>query len=623
MRAFISAVTLSPSLVTVLISSTDTGALLASVSVPRPAQLQRQYALNPAVIGVGGWIVFGSYAANTELQSWRFSEPEQALLMAHTAVAYTRLPVQSIGVHGVATRLRGRVRLQGGADMETVKRTFTISGTERDVAVLRLKDTTGDTNRQILEEYVGECGRRPESRNCPNGTPIELVNTVSPDCCGRIYVELRGGLDVFPISNTNGVILDLPIELDDACVSPTRLPDSRGRLPNEYQDQCANSSTPTALALGGRFAMPSPSLEGTMFAFNGLLTVNRGNWSWQSIIGPPARVIVAYGISVINYRQQLMIKTLHRHELAEGDTLLLFTADSPTTLVTVTEVLDNNRFVVDQEFDSQHVFGWLNAASAIGESLGYEYYWVQQGTASFAVDTTDARPKVLLFGDAAIHHEPGQPVDLPDGSHGIAIWEPPPEIGVDDYLDYGVSAHSIATVGELDYTTFDTRLRLPLLPKNEDITSSGYGTESLVGPDVGSQCEIITTVTLAADNPMQLYFAIVLTAANGDTVTLELSQQPAGTRVRLLQRIGNSSLVRFTTKFDYDVATDTTPLELLLQMHSHDDKQYVSGAVLNPGRGEVAFISAVELQGEWPPDSTVSLVSRQTRATIHNFNLNQ
>lgn len=251
-RAHISSLTVSPKVVTVIIHS-STGERLASVSVSRPADQGRHYSLEPALPGVGGWIVFGSGLDELNTTTVSFTNSYQGLLAAKVARPYTPLPVTGVGKINTQTSLNGIVRLEGGTDIEIIKSPRVILGKSRpNTIVFRLADDgleTGDVS--IFQKYAGPCGLRPESRNCENGEPIEFINTVAPDCCGTIFLEFRGCADVISVQqdalnpmtpstgvNECGVIIDCSTGLSTSCVSTDRLPDKTGKLPNEYDDNC-------------------------------------------------------------------------------------------------------------------------------------------------------------------------------------------------------------------------------------------------------------------------------------------------------------------------------------------------------------------------------------------------
>jgi len=255
-RAHISSLTVSPRVISVILHS-STGERLASVSIPRPALQGRHYPLEPAQPGIGGWIVFGSGLDEAETHTAQFSASYQCLLAAKSARAYSALPVSSLAKLNTQKSLSGVVRLEGGEDIEIIKSPRVILGESRpNTVVFRLaRDDAFSGEESIHEKYLGSCGARPESRNCENGEPIEFVNTVPPDCCGNIFLEFRGCADIIaaqqdtanPLTPATGgsecgVMIECGTGLSEACVSPDRLPDKDGKLPNEYDDKCEEDS---------------------------------------------------------------------------------------------------------------------------------------------------------------------------------------------------------------------------------------------------------------------------------------------------------------------------------------------------------------------------------------------
>ena len=243
-RAYISSITISPGIVTVnLLGTGPNFAPMAAITLRRPVEPYRQYELDSLYKGVGGWIVFGSGIRDTTNNRLVFDDSLQSLLLAQTARKYLKLPVYSIGKLFAEPGLTGLVKLSGGNDIEIVREEIEINEVVRDAAVVRLKNkrTTGDS-RNLLEIYAGTCGQRPESLNCGDPEPIQSINTVVPDCCGNINVEFRGCGDVSSIEGECGVVVDCGFGLGAACKTEDRLPDSDGRLPNEYVDQCIDHS---------------------------------------------------------------------------------------------------------------------------------------------------------------------------------------------------------------------------------------------------------------------------------------------------------------------------------------------------------------------------------------------
>lgn len=238
LRAYVGALYAGPAAVSVLILS-ETGNLLATFSAAKSnVEAGRLYDLVPAAAGVGGWIVFGEGVINDNV-NLRFSTPEQAFLLPQVARHYTKTPVRSAGRLASADSLTGLVALTAGNDIVLTKETLLINGQMRTAIVFNLENKQDDASRNLLDLYKGPCGGRPESGTCDDPAPIEVINTVNPDCCGTLFIELRGCAELSSVQNdTQGVILDCAFPLEAACVSPKRLPNSSGKLPNEYEDTC-------------------------------------------------------------------------------------------------------------------------------------------------------------------------------------------------------------------------------------------------------------------------------------------------------------------------------------------------------------------------------------------------
>lgn len=289
-RAWLGAVTVTPTLVTVTILAADSVnsvgnfTPLAVASFTKAVVPRRQYPLDPQYTGVGGWIVFGDDIF-TENWSGKFSTPAQSLLQPVTAKFYQALPIPSVGSRNNANPLTGIVRLQSGTDIEVVKECREIPNYEpgspaeqcnelnaalRDVIVFRLRATrpagagVGVEDFNVFERYIGPCGSRPESLNCGDPTPIESISGVLPDCDGNITIDFSGCAtvsevteeatldsdgEIEAIDDACGFVIDCGLGLTDACITPDRLPSSDGKLPNDYDDLC-ESVTEISITLG-------------------------------------------------------------------------------------------------------------------------------------------------------------------------------------------------------------------------------------------------------------------------------------------------------------------------------------------------------------------------------------
>lgn len=240
--AYLSSATVTENLVTVTFlacpdpdSASPVFTPLAAATARRPVQSGRHYALDALYPGVGGWVVFGD---TEEIFNGRFSTPRQGLLLSRCARPYFNLPVESVRKLGVASALTGLVTLKSGSDIEIAAEDRFVAGRTRKVIVVRLNSFSG--GRNVFDIYKGPCGKRPESENCDK-PGVEFLNSVAPDCNGNIQIVFSGDTEVTPYDGSSeGLILDHPLGLIDACTRDDRLPDRNGRLPNEYDDNCTS-----------------------------------------------------------------------------------------------------------------------------------------------------------------------------------------------------------------------------------------------------------------------------------------------------------------------------------------------------------------------------------------------
>ena len=248
--AFLSGLTVSPSLVSAVFLAADsptsagTYTPLAAVTVRRPVQEFLPYPVDALYPGAGGFVSFGDIV---EPCSIRLATPQQGLLAPRVASAYPDLPIPQMQKRGHATVLTGLVRIEAGPDIEIVREDTSVEGVDVSALVIRLAPPT--TERNTLSEYIGPCGARPESHNCPRGG-VERISGVQPDCNGNIRIVFRG-LIAGPYSMSSedslraaGTTLDQSLGLADVCGDRAR----PGRF--EGTDLCESSSSiPAAEAL--------------------------------------------------------------------------------------------------------------------------------------------------------------------------------------------------------------------------------------------------------------------------------------------------------------------------------------------------------------------------------------
>ena len=236
--AFLGSVSVTPGAVTAtvlasldLANSSSAYTPIAVISVPiSELQAGKQYALETMYPGTFGYIVFGS--GISEASSVGFSSPAQSLLTPKSARPYASLPVSSLGRMHDETPLTGIIRLTTDSPLEIISAEREIGGIDRDVIVIRLAE--GDVNAAdtSLETFAGDCGKRPESKNCGDPLPIETINAVGPDCEGVICLEFKGCAVVGENTDDCAVVVDCGIGLSETC-APPQLPDMAGILPSE------------------------------------------------------------------------------------------------------------------------------------------------------------------------------------------------------------------------------------------------------------------------------------------------------------------------------------------------------------------------------------------------------
>ena len=268
---------------------------LAAVSVQRPVELYKNYAIDALYPGVAGWIAFGSGVEETINLSVLLPTPEAGLLVSRAARAYRDYPVQSLGKAGRVTELTGLVLLQGAGDVVIEKVVREIGGRKRDVVKIGLD--MSDSAAELLRRYAGPCGERPEDETCTNGKPLLTVNGVTPDCDGNIDI-IFDGLDPQVSSVPAGLIIDLPIGLDDVCATfdPSRYDPSD--LCDEVPSSSSSDSSASSLSSSSLSSSSSlvPPIEEYYDDFEDpartqeyMITAS-GTWSIQDVLPSEATV---------------------------------------------------------------------------------------------------------------------------------------------------------------------------------------------------------------------------------------------------------------------------------------------------------------------------------------------
>lgn len=225
----LSSVGLSPSLATLTFVAWSDNPLcgapsatftpIAVVSVPRPVQKFRNYAVTALQAGVGGWVAFGS-GANNRAMNLLFESAVDGLLVDRVVRSYPTLPVTTLGKLGVYPPLQGAIRFRGVPGAVVVKtETRVIGGDTKQVVLIGLEVAVNAVT--ILRDFAGPCGNRPSAASC-NRHPLVSINGVKPDCDGNI--ELVFEEEPVVGDTGDGLILDHPTGMPEICPPPNFTP---------------------------------------------------------------------------------------------------------------------------------------------------------------------------------------------------------------------------------------------------------------------------------------------------------------------------------------------------------------------------------------------------------------
>lgn len=246
--AFVQGITITPALVTVLfgVAENATGTAIqtiAAISLPlSQVSAGVNYTVTPLVDGVAGWIAFGP--GIQEPFVGRYATPIQGLLAQRCARAYEPLPIPTLGKIDLTTSLQGLVRVLGIPPVEAKYEQVLVG--EELVNAIVFRCMTEFNGQNPLEQFLSDCGKRPESGTCDKET-IETINGVTPDNDGNITVEVEGfGSYLFKKRPGTGILetvcggLDIlsSIGLAEAC--SVGEPKSRKRACDTCYENCSS-----------------------------------------------------------------------------------------------------------------------------------------------------------------------------------------------------------------------------------------------------------------------------------------------------------------------------------------------------------------------------------------------
>ena len=239
LRAFVSAISRTPTQTSIVIAAANAAQTpLAIASFPADYASKTTHRLRSLYAGVDGTFVPGTIEQLNIPVTMRFSNPNQSLLSARTVFPLGIVANRDYAVYYSRQSLQSIVTFVGIGDVEAIIDTRVLDGQAKRAMVLRLRES-GLSGTDSLSRYA-ENQPRPESRTCGDPAPIESINDVRPDCCGRIYVELRGCAQPLKLANASGVVLDCPQLAGELCPPKTNFDPG----PEQQNDNCAESGYP-------------------------------------------------------------------------------------------------------------------------------------------------------------------------------------------------------------------------------------------------------------------------------------------------------------------------------------------------------------------------------------------
>jgi hypothetical protein len=195
---YVSAVTIGVAVITVALaahpqrpgqgSDPVTFVPVGTVTVVKPVVSGKNYPIDPAQDGIGGWLAFGQGVNDIPAGSWRFSHPAASGVLPRLARAYPPPGVTTIGKFGTSTRLTGVVNLASSTtDLLIVEKSTVMLGiTPHEAIVVRLN--TQGAGRDVLGKFPGRNGS-PINGTCQR-KPITSINGVKPDCNGVLTLVI-------------------------------------------------------------------------------------------------------------------------------------------------------------------------------------------------------------------------------------------------------------------------------------------------------------------------------------------------------------------------------------------------------------------------------------------------
>ena len=312
---YVQGLTVTENLITVVFgaaASLDdmTGPTVAAISVPKPADPNRNYTIQAIQSGVSGWVTFGP-GIDTPFIG-RYAAPKQTFIGLRNARPYDPLPIPTLAKHNVDTGLAGLVRITAAnpivaqyIDEYTLPENQRLPKYNPDtqetntspIRAILFSTITPTTGFNPLFEFLGQCGQRPESGTCPK-KPIEHINGIGPDCeTGNINILIApdSGLTMRMFAECGGADITTPRGLAEACQkdpkSEKKRKDECCDGPDALDEYCwPPFDQPDSIVCSADDGAPCPALPiCTSFSpcHSNLFEVISGSFNVRTSVAPP------------------------------------------------------------------------------------------------------------------------------------------------------------------------------------------------------------------------------------------------------------------------------------------------------------------------------------------------
>jgi hypothetical protein len=171
---FLTTVSLSPLLVTLVIGTQTQGLLVGTY--PKPLDLYKPLPLDPITDDVSGFVVLG-HGSEAYQGIYSFSDPVATPFAVKALHTFDALPIPFFGKLGAPAQIRGVIEIQVNDNVQ-----------------VRYDDGTNTVyfslTESVRDSFVGPCARGDSISGC-GVPPVRTINGVTADADGTIILEVE------------------------------------------------------------------------------------------------------------------------------------------------------------------------------------------------------------------------------------------------------------------------------------------------------------------------------------------------------------------------------------------------------------------------------------------------